>query len=142
METVKLVPIEANGVTAEGVSVNIPGTELEILQVRCTHGMLFCGIFDKTVLEKLDFPAAVFSAGMAFAVMVTVGSGIHQFSAEIGLNSFICVPGCTCTQFDPAFRKSRLGTAADAAADQDIDPLIIQQSGKGTVPAAVGTDDF
>ena len=79
---------------------------------------------------------------MAFAVMVTVGSGIHQFSAEIGLNSFICVPGCTCTQFDPAFRKSRLGTAADAAADQDIDPLIIQQSGKGTVPASVGTDDF
>ena len=62
METVKLVPIEANGVTAEGVSVNIPGTELEILQVRCAHGMLFCGIFDKTVLEKLDFPAAVFSA--------------------------------------------------------------------------------
>lgn len=62
METVKLVPIEAKGVTAEGVSVNIPGTELEILQVRCANGMLFCGIFDKTVLEKLDFPAAVFSA--------------------------------------------------------------------------------
>ena len=62
METVNLVPVEANGVTAEGVSVNIPGTELEILQVRCAHGMLFCGIFDKTVLEKLDFPAAVFSA--------------------------------------------------------------------------------
>ena len=62
METVKLVPIEANGVKADGVSVNIPGTELEILQVRCTHGILFCGIFDKNVLEKLDFPAAVFSA--------------------------------------------------------------------------------
>ena len=31
METVKLVPIEANGVKAEGVAVNIPGTELEIL---------------------------------------------------------------------------------------------------------------
>lgn len=62
METVKLVPIEANGVKAEGVAVNIPGTELEILQVRCARGMLFCGIFDKAVLEKLDFPAAVFSA--------------------------------------------------------------------------------
>ena len=57
METVKLVPIEANGVKAEGVAVNIPGTELEILQVRCARGMLFCGIFDKAVL-----PAAVFSA--------------------------------------------------------------------------------
>ena len=62
METVNLVPIEANGVTVEGVSVNIPGTELEILQVRCAHGMLFCGIFDKAVVEKLNFPAAVFSA--------------------------------------------------------------------------------
>ena len=37
METVNLVPIEANGVTVEGVSVNIPGTELEILQVRCAR---------------------------------------------------------------------------------------------------------
>ena len=67
MENIKLVPIEANGVTAEGVSVNIPGTELEILQVRCAHGMLFCGIFDKTVLEKLNFPAAVFSAPFRYA---------------------------------------------------------------------------
>ena len=62
METVKHVPIEANGVKADGVSVNIPGTELEILQVRCARGMLFCGIFDKAVVEKLNFPAAVFSA--------------------------------------------------------------------------------
>ena len=62
MENVKIVPIEANGVTAEGVSVNIPGTPLEILQVRCANGMLFCGIFDQKVLEKLNFPAAVFSA--------------------------------------------------------------------------------
>ena len=62
MENVKMVPIEVNGASAEGVSVNIPGTELEILQVRCTRGMLFCGIFNAEVLEKLNFPAALFSA--------------------------------------------------------------------------------
>lgn len=59
---ITIVPIETNGCKAEGVSVGIPGTELEILQIRCERGMLFCGIFDKTVLEKLNFPAAVFSA--------------------------------------------------------------------------------
>lgn len=58
----QIVPIEVNGVSAEGISVNIPGTELEILQIRCRRGMLLCGIFDKAVLEKLNFPAAVFSA--------------------------------------------------------------------------------
>lgn len=62
MGNVKVVPIEVGGVTAEGVTVNIPGTELEILQVRCARGMLFCGIFSTEVLEKLGFPAAVFSA--------------------------------------------------------------------------------
>ncbi len=62
MDNVKFVPIEASGVTAEGVSVSIPGTPREILQVRCTNGMLLCGIFDQKVLEELDFPAAVFSA--------------------------------------------------------------------------------
>lgn len=48
--------------SAQGISVNIPGTALHILQVRCRRGMLFCGLFAKDVLERLDFPAAVFSA--------------------------------------------------------------------------------
>ena len=47
---------------ARGIAVNIPNTELNILQARCRNGMLFCGVFSKEVLEKLDFPAAVFSA--------------------------------------------------------------------------------
>ena len=54
--------IAVNGYHASGVATNIPDTELEILQVRCTHGMLFCGIFSPEVLEKIGFPAAVFSA--------------------------------------------------------------------------------
>ena len=47
---------------ARGIAVNIPDAELNILQARCKNGMLFCGIFSRDVLEKLDFPAAVFSA--------------------------------------------------------------------------------
>lgn len=58
----RIVTIETNGYSAEGISVNVPDSELEILQIRCTHGMLFCGIFDKEMLGKLNFPAAVFSA--------------------------------------------------------------------------------
>lgn len=54
--------IQAGKHRSTGVSVTIPGTELEILQVRCARGMLFCGIFSSEVLEKLNVPAAVFSA--------------------------------------------------------------------------------
>lgn len=58
----KITTIKVNDSTAEGILVDIPDSQLEILQIRCTHGMLFCGIFDKSMLEKLNFPAAVFSA--------------------------------------------------------------------------------
>lgn len=58
----QIITIESNGCIADGISVNVPDTELEILQIRCQHGMLFCGIFDTTVLERLNIPAAVFSA--------------------------------------------------------------------------------
>jgi uncharacterized protein YunC (DUF1805 family) len=45
-----------------GFATNIPNTTLHILQARCRNGMLFCGLFSREVLEKLNFPAAVFSA--------------------------------------------------------------------------------
>lgn len=54
--------LSAGSGCAQGIAVNIPNTQLQILQVRCRNGMLFCGIFDREVLEKLNFPAAVFSA--------------------------------------------------------------------------------
>lgn len=50
------------GDTALGISVDVPDTDLHILQVRCGKGMMFCGIFDKNVLSALHIPAAVFSA--------------------------------------------------------------------------------
>ncbi len=50
------------GDTALGISVDVPDTTLHILQVRCDRGMMFCGIFDKSVLSALHIPAAVFSA--------------------------------------------------------------------------------
>lgn len=54
--------IVSEGFHAEGIATNIPDSELYILQVRCAHGMLFCGIYHPDVLEKLKFPAAIFSA--------------------------------------------------------------------------------
>ncbi|HPJ26478.1 MAG TPA: hypothetical protein PLD93_01590 [Synergistaceae bacterium] len=61
-EAAGLYEISVEDVCAQGISVNIPGTEIQILQVRCRKGMLFCGIFDKSVVEELQFPAAIFSA--------------------------------------------------------------------------------
>jgi uncharacterized protein YunC (DUF1805 family) len=54
--------LTVNGVCVPGFATNIPGTELQILQVRCRRGMMFCGLFSTEVLAKLNFPAAVFSA--------------------------------------------------------------------------------
>ncbi len=48
--------------TATGAAVELPGSGLRVLQVRCAKGMLFCGIFDKTFLTDRHIPAAVFSA--------------------------------------------------------------------------------
>lgn len=62
LENTTLYTLSSGDCHAQGIAVNIPNTALNILQARCQNGMLFCGIFDKEVLEKLDFPAAVFSA--------------------------------------------------------------------------------
>lgn len=59
---VRLHEVSAGSASAQGISVSIPGTTLEILQIRCQKGMLLCGLFDRSVLETLDFPAAIFSA--------------------------------------------------------------------------------
>ena len=61
-ENTALYDLSVGRCHAQGIAVNIPNTELNILQARCKNGMLFCGIFSRDVLEKLDFPAAVFSA--------------------------------------------------------------------------------
>ena len=62
LDNTVLYDLSAGECHAQGIAVNIPNTELNILQARCKNGMLFCGVFSKEVLEKLDFPAAVFSA--------------------------------------------------------------------------------
>ena len=62
LDNTAIYDISSGECNAQGIAVNIPNTELKILQVRCKSGMLFCGLFSKEVLEKLDFPAAVFSA--------------------------------------------------------------------------------
>ena len=62
LDNTVIYDLSAGECHARGLAVNIPDTELNILQARCKNGMLFCGIFSKEVLEKLDFPAAVVSA--------------------------------------------------------------------------------
>jgi|LSQX01.2.fsa_nt_gb uncharacterized protein YunC (DUF1805 family) len=79
-----LYEISAGNVRAEGISVDIPGTGLQILQIRCQKGMLFCGIFDKSVVEKLQFPAAIFSAPKFEDMMKNKPVYLSEAAAALG----------------------------------------------------------
>ncbi len=52
LDNTVLYDLSAGECHAQGIAVNIPNMELNILQARCKNGMLFCGIFSRDVLEK------------------------------------------------------------------------------------------
>ena len=54
----------------------------------------FQGWFCMSAVAVMPFlaGAAVFSAGMAFTVMIAVRSGVFQFSAQISFDRFIRIP--------------------------------------------------
>lgn len=54
--------LEINGKEVTGISVSIPGTEKNVLQIRCKRGMLLCGLFSPEKIDSIDFAACVFSA--------------------------------------------------------------------------------
>jgi uncharacterized protein YunC (DUF1805 family) len=84
-DTAELCEISVENKRALGISVNIPGTELQILQIRCQKGMLFCRVFDTSVVEKLQFPAAIFSAPK-FEDMLN-NNPIHLSKAAVALGA-------------------------------------------------------
>lgn len=60
---------------------------------------------------------SMFTAVVVFAVVITICPCIDKLTAQIRINCFIGVSGCTGTKLDTFFRKSSLRSAANAAAD-------------------------
>ena len=89
--------------------------------------------------------AAVGAAGMAFAVVgiVVAATGIGiiiQGVCQEAFHSLVCVAGAAAVDGNTGIRQGKPGAAADAAANQDIDTLLGQQTSQCAVAAAVGVD--
>lgn len=61
-DVVQIVNVPAGEHTLRGVSVEIPGTGKNVLQIKCRNGLLLCGLFSPEKIDSIDFPACVFSA--------------------------------------------------------------------------------
>ena len=92
--------------------------------------------------------AAVVTAGVtSFAVrmvmVVTVNIGIVvQTSAEQCVHRCVSVPADTAVELDTRLGQSRLGTAADASANQSVHTVLHQEACQCAVTAAVGINDL
>ena len=75
-------------------------------------------------------------------MVVTVGAGIDKLASQIGPNGSIRIAGRAGAKLDPLFRKRRLRSAAYAAANQNIDPLICKKPGQGFMTVSVGTNNL
>lgn len=61
-EGIDIVELHAGKHLVKGVSVEIPGTGKNVLQIKCKKGLLLCGLFSPDKIDTIDFPACVFSA--------------------------------------------------------------------------------
>ncbi len=90
------------------------------------------------VIVTASVPAGVVGA----VVMVTVCSGIDQFSPQVGFHGLIGIAGGSGAQLDAVLFQRPLGASADTAADEHVDPLSVQKPGQSTVSGSVGSDDL
>ncbi|MCQ2547247.1 MAG: hypothetical protein MJ161_06860 [Clostridia bacterium] len=61
-DSVQIVNVPAGSRALKGVSVEIPGTGKNVLQIKCRKGLLLCGLFSPEKIGSIDFPACVFAA--------------------------------------------------------------------------------
>ena len=59
---VQVVNLTVGESTLKGLSVGIPGTGKNVLQIKCRNGLLLCGLFSPEKIDSIDFPACVFAA--------------------------------------------------------------------------------
>ena len=84
--------------------------------------------------------AAVVAAGVLLAVMMVAGGALRadQSARQQLRHPLVRVAGAAGVQPDARFRQRHLGAAADAAADQGIHLVCLQEARQGPVAAAVG----
>ena len=87
--------------------------------------------------------AAVVATGMAFAVVVAADVGIViQIACQECFHSVVSIAGNAAVELDASLSQSHLSTAADAAADQNINTAAEQEACQSAVTAAVGIHDL
>ena len=87
--------------------------------------------------------AAVVATGMAFAVVVATDIGIViQIACQECFHSIVSIAGNAAVELDASLGQSHLSTAADAAADQDVDTAAKEEACQSAVTAAIGIHDF
>lgn len=62
LNDIMIVDVPVGARTLKGISVEIPGTGKNVLQIKCRNGLLLCGLFSPEKIDSIDFPACVFSA--------------------------------------------------------------------------------
>ena len=61
-EGVEIREIRIGESIVPGISVEIPGTGKNVLQIKCRNGLLLCGLFNPEKIDSMEFAACVFSA--------------------------------------------------------------------------------
>ena len=87
--------------------------------------------------------AAVAAAGMGLLTVMMVaggGFGVNQRTGQQVGHALIRIAGATGVQPDAGLGQSHLGAGTDTAAEQAVHAVRCQESGQGTVAAAVGGD--
>ena len=89
--------------------------------------------------------AVVAAALFTFAVVVmvvAVGTGGDELPPQVGVDRFVGAALRTGDDRDPGLRQRVHGTAAQAAADQDVDGIVREEACQGAVTDSVGSDDL
>ena len=84
--------------------------------------------------------AAGLSCFVVMVVALEVGAG-RESSGEIGLDRRLRVAGNPADHFDTGLGKGRHRAAADPSADEKVDLVLAEQSGKRAMSDTAGRDD-
>ena len=89
--------------------------------------------------------AAVIAAGMSIGVAVMAATGVGivvELSSQQRCNGFVGITGGAGIQLNPRLRQCGPGAAADPAADQRIDLMLLQKVCQGAVTDPLGVNDL
>ena len=76
--------ISLDEATVMGASLNIPGTEKYVLEIRCNKGFLLCGVFSPEALESFGVAAAIISAPNLDVMLENKPKALTAAARELG----------------------------------------------------------